>query len=270
MHPILFKIPLFGLFGRESFPLHGYGVMVALGFLAGSWYVQRQARRAGQDPGRALDLVFYVLIAAIFGSRILHVLVSERDLFLKNPLHLFRIWEGGLVFYGGLLASLLVSIWYFRHYRLPAFKYADFFAPAVAMGHSLGRLGCFLAGCCYGRPLLERTWYAIVFPPVEGSLAPAGVPLFPTQIAESLAEFLIFLFLHWKLQRKRFDGQIVSMYLMLYSAWRFGIEFFRGDLERGFVAGSWISTSQLISMILFAIGLLLYLYRRGQKEGVAR
>lgn len=261
MYPILIKIPLFGLLGREYLPIYSYGVMVALGFLAGSWFVSRQARRLSEDPAKALDLVFYILVAAILGSRILHVLVAERERFFQNPLYLFKIWEGGLVFYGGFIASLLVAVWFFRRNQLPAWKYCDFFAPAIALGHSLGRQGCFLAGCCYGRPLLEKTWYSIVFPPNPHSLAPPGIPLYPTQLMESLMEFLIFLGLAWGLKRKRFDGQIISLYIMIYALFRFLIEFWRGDLDRGFVFGTGISTSQFIALIMFAIGMGMYLYR---------
>lgn len=284
MHPILFKIPLFGLFGHEYLPIYSYGVMVALGFLLGSWYVSRQARNFGEDPAKALDLVFYILIAAILGSRILHVLVAEREKFFENPLYLFRIWEGGLVFYGGFIASLLVSVWFFRKHKLPALKFCDFFAPAIALGHAIGRQGCFLAGCCHGRPLLHETWYSVTFPFDPNSLAPSGVPLYPTQLMESGAEFLIFLGLHWVLKRKKiphhltvgpkgqspsamgqvvgFDGQIISLYLMVYAVVRFLLEFWRGDAERGFVSGTDFSTSQLIAVIMFAFGAGVYLYRR--------
>ena len=262
MYPILFKIPVFGLFGLDSIPIHSYGLMVALGFLAGSWYVKREAMKAGEDPAKALDLVFYILIAAILGSRILYVLTSERERLFQDPFFLFKIWEGGLVFYGGLIASVLVSIWFLKKYRISFWKYADFFAPALALGHAIGRQGCFLAGCCYGRPLLVSAWFSVTFPTNINSLAPAGIPLYSTQLMESLGEFLIFLGLAWGLRRKKFDGQIFILYLMIYAGLRFVIEFFRGDIERGFVLETWISTSQFIATILFAFGLGLYLYRR--------
>lgn len=261
MYPVLLKIPLFGLFGKESIPIYGYGVLLALGFLIGSWYVSRQAKVQGEDPAKSLDLVFYILLASIIGSRVMHVFVSEREALFQNPLHLFKIWEGGLVFYGGFIGSLLVAIWFFRKHRLPAWKYCDFFAPAVALGHAIGRQGCFLVGCCHGRPLLDKTWYSIVFPEGVQSLAPTGIPLYPTQLLESGGEFLIFLGLNYLLKRKKFDGQILSLYMMAYAALRFGIEFLRGDSVRGFVFESWMSTSQLIAIIMFAIGGGMYLYR---------
>ena len=262
MYPILFKIPLFGLFGYDSFPIYGYGVMVALGFLFGTWFVQREAKREGENPAQALDLIFYILIAAILGSRLLFILTTDPSLLWKNPLSIFKIWEGGLVFYGGFIASVLVGLWYLRKHRLPMWKFFDFFAPAIALGHALGREGCFLAGCCYGRPLLFDTWYAVIFPVNPSSLAPSGIPLYPTQLLESGGEFLIFLGLWWGLRHKKFDGQIFAIYMMVYGLLRFLLEFLRGDPDRGFVFGSTLSTSQFIAMILFALGLGLYLYRR--------
>lgn len=266
MFPILLKIPLFGLFGQESFPIHSYGLMVALGFLVGTYYIQRTAKKIGENPAHALDLIFYILIAAIFGSRIFFVLISERDAFFENPLILFKFWEGGLVFYGGFIASLLVSVWYLKKHHLPVWKYFDLFAPAVALGHAIGRLGCFLSGCCFGRPLLSPTWYSVTFPPNPASLAPAGIPLYPTQLLESGAEFLTFLFLAWFFKKRKFDGQIISLYFMIYAVVRFAIEFFRGDAERGFVLETSFSTSQFIATILFAIGLGFYLYRGKQRS----
>lgn len=270
MYPILFKIPVFGLFGREYLPLHTYGLMVALGFLVGSLIVQHNAKREGEDPAMAIDLVFYILVAAILGSRILHVFVSERDLFFKNPLHLFAVWEGGLVFYGGFIGASLVSIWYFRRHKLSPLKWFDFFAPAIALGHGIGRLGCFFAGCCHGRPLLHDSWFALTFPFDPNSLAPGGVPLYPTQLMEALAEGIIFCLLYWVWRHKKFHGQVIFLYLMIYALARFIIEFYRGDAVRGMFFDTGLSTSQGIAIILFAFGAALYLYkwRRFQRENI--
>ncbi|MDO8527477.1 MAG: prolipoprotein diacylglyceryl transferase [Deltaproteobacteria bacterium] len=267
MYPILFKIPLFGLFGHDSFPVHSYGVLVAFGFIFGTLFIQRAAKREGVDPVKALDLIFYILIAAILGSRILYVWTAEREQFFQNPLILFKIWEGGLVFYGGFIASVLVGIWYVKKHQLSLWKVFDLFSPAVALGHAIGRLGCYFSGCCYGRPLLQETWYSIVFPPNPGSLAPPGIPLSPTQLIDSGGEFVIFLALAWLLKHKKFDGQIFSLYLIGYAVLRFVNEMLRGDVERGFVFQTEISTSQFIAMILFAIGVALYIYKRAQRKG---
>lgn len=256
MFPILFRIPFL------DFPIHGYGVLVASGFLIGSWVVQYNARREGEDPARAVDLVFYILLAAIFGSRVFYVLVSEPQSLWENPLYLFKIWEGGLVFYGGFIGAVGVSIWYFHKHHLPAWKYADFFAPALALGHGIGRLGCLLTGCCYGRAIGGETWYSLVFPIDPNSIAPGGIPLYPTQPMESLGELFLFAAMMGLLRRKKFDGQVITLYVMSYAVLRFVVEHFRGDTVRGFVFGGLMSTSQLIAIVLFLVAAGLYFFKR--------
>jgi len=253
MYPVLFKIPIFG-----GITIYSYGVMVATGFLVAILWITRESRRVGLNPAKTLDLVFYVIVAAIIGSRILHVLIAERERFLSNPLVIFKFWEPGLVFYGGLLASLIVSIWFIRRNKMPVLLTCDVFAPAIAVGHAIGRIGCFLAGCCYGRVVPSPEWYSVIFPTGGRSFAPGGVPLYPTQLMESAGEFIVFILLVILRKYKRFDGQIIATYLMLYAILRASIEFFRGDEERGFLVEPWLSTSQFISILIFASGALLY------------
>lgn len=252
MYPVLFTIPIFG-----GITIYSYGVMVALGFLAGMIWVVRESRRVGQDPARAMDLAFYIILAAIVGSRVLNVVVSDWDRFLRDPLMIFRIWEGGLVFYGGLIASIAVAVWYVRRHHMPFLVTSDTFAPAIAIGHAFGRIGCFLAGCCFGRP--ASGWFSVTFPTNVRSFAPAGISLYPTQLMETSGELMIFFILGALRLHKRFDGQIFATYLMLYAVLRTIVEYFRGDVERGFVIEPWFSTSQFISVFLFAIGLAFYI-----------
>lgn len=261
MYPVLFKIPLFG-----GITIHTYGLMVAFGFLVALFYVTRESRRVGENPALAMDLAFYVILAAIIGSRILHVAISERERFFQNPLIFFKIWEGGLVFYGGLIAALAVSIWFIRRHKMNALKTCDIFAPAIALGHAIGRIGCTFAGCCYGRMLDHATWFSITFPPNPKSFAPTGVPLYPTQPMEVVGELLNFAILVVLSRYKRFEGQLIGTYLILYAILRFVVEFYRGDAERGFLFGGLLSTSQTISVILFVIGVLFYvkLWRKGE------
>ena len=259
MHPVLFEIPAFG-----GIRIYSYGLMVALAFVAWTLWVYYESKRRGQDPGRALDLIFLIIFAAIVGSRLLHILVAEPERFFSNPLVFFRIWEGGLVFYGGLIGAVLVSFWFCRRHRLPALVYSDICAPAIPLGHAIGRLGCFLAGCCYGLPTNGMHWYSLVFPHDPHTFAPPGVPLYPTQLMESAGEASIFLILFVMRYRQKFDGQIIASYLMLYAVLRSTLECFRGDLERGFVIDPWLSTSQFISAIIFVLGLGLYLVGRNR------
>ncbi len=254
MYPVFFKIPFFG-----GITIYSYGVMVATAFVVAILWVTYESKRLGQNPAQEMDLAFYVILSAIIGSRLLHVAISERAAFMQDPLMLFKIWRGGLVFYGGLIGALIVSAWYIRRHRMPLMLTLDIFAPAIAIGHAIGRIGCFLAGCCHGRVAGHEAWYTLVFPMDAHSFAPAGVALYPTQLMEVLGETLIFLILFTLRRYKRFDGQVFAVYAMLYAILRSTIEVFRGDVERGFVIEPWISTSQFVSIFVFLIGLGIYL-----------
>ncbi|MBF0493311.1 MAG: prolipoprotein diacylglyceryl transferase [Deltaproteobacteria bacterium] len=250
MYPTLFTIPYLG------FKVHSYGVMVALAFFLGMQVISREAKRQGLPADKILDLCFYIIIAAIVGSRVFYILVEEPHLLL-SPLDWFKIWEGGLVFYGGFIGSLAVGFWYLHKHRLNFLKTVDVFILALPLGHSLGRIGCFLAGCCYGKPAPHFP-FSVVFPLTSESIAPVGVPLFPTQLMESIAELLVFVFLFWKSRKKKFDGQILLLYLVLYSIVRSVVEVFRGDISRGFVWDEKISVAQGISVVLVIVALILW------------
>ena len=255
MHPILFEIPRieFGDWAIGPIPIRMYGLMIGIGFLLAITLASRRARKEGVDPDRILDMGVYLLLAAIVGSRILYVLTSLQE-FKANPLDAFAIWKGGLVFYGGLLAAVPVGIWYVRKHNLPVWKTADIMAPYIALGHAFGRLGCFFAGCCYGS--LCSGPVCITYHDSH-SLAPLGVPLFPTQLMESGGEFLIFGALILLRRSKKFDGQLFWFYPLFYSVLRFIIEFFRGDAIRGLYFGGLVSTSQIIALFLFGFSLVM-------------
>lgn len=258
MHPILFEIPKIDLgnWVIGPIPIRLYGLMIGIGFLLGITLASRRAKKEGINPELILDMGVYLLLAAIVGSRALYVLTTLRE-FTRNPLDVFAIWKGGLVFYGGLLAAVPVGIWYVRKHSLPVWKTADIMAPSIALAHAFGRLGCFFAGCCYGAPCSGPVCMTFSDP---RSLAPLGVPLFPTQLMESGGEFLIFGLLLALRPHKRFDGQLFGLYLIFYAMLRFTIEFFRGDVARGVYFGGLISTSQIIAILIalaaaFAMGI---------------
>lgn len=261
MHPVLFEIPFF-----SGIKIHSYGFMMALGFLAALLWIRFQARREGLPVNRLTDLTFWMMVAAIAGSRLAYIL-EEWPYYLDHPLEVFAVWEGGLVFLGGLIACMVVAYFYMKKYQLPFWQVSDVFMPGVALGHALGRVGCFLAGCCYGKHCDPQAWYAWVFSGKPGSLAPVGVALYPTQLIEALTEFLTFAFLAWKSQKKAFDGQILLLYLMIYSLLRIGVEVLRGDLERGFVIEPYVSKSQLLSLLLIIFAILALYYRRVHRRG---
>ncbi len=255
MHPLLFEIPLF-----SGIRVYTYGVLVALGFVVGITWTVREGKKIGIAPDIVMDLAFYIILATLVGARLLYIIV-EWHRYALDILGIFRIWEGGLVFYGGLISSILVSIFYLKKHRLPFFKVADLFMPGVALGHAIGRLGCLAAGCCYGRPA-DGFFAALTFPATEYSLAPAGIPLFPSQLMEMAAELGIFLILTLASRRKKFDGAVFLLYIVLYSVARSILETFRGDVVRGFVIPGWLSTSQFVSIIMFLVATALYCYLR--------
>jgi phosphatidylglycerol:prolipoprotein diacylglycerol transferase len=240
------------MLGRSVGPLtlHTYGVLLAIAFLVGLWVAARQARKEGLDATTVTDLAVYVLIAGLVGAKLLLLLV-DRSYYSKNPGEIFSVLQSGGVFYGGLLAALPIAWWYARRHGLDAWRAADVLAPGVVIGQSIGRLGCFAAGCCFGRPT-DAPW-AVTFRDVYATRAvgtPLDLPLHPTQLYEALATLLIFLALLRVAARKRYHGQVALTYVLLYSLARFGIEFFRGDAARGTVLGGLLSTSQFISILL--------------------
>jgi phosphatidylglycerol:prolipoprotein diacylglycerol transferase len=265
MHPVLLRIPAFELLGRNIGPvtLHTYGVLLAVAFLAALWLVSRQARRAGMDAGRVSDLAIYVLIAGLVGAKLLLVMVEWKS-YRQTGFDLVSILQSGGVFYGGLLAALPVAWLFARRHRLPGWATADVLAPGVVLGQAVGRLGCFAAGCCHGRP--GQVPWTVTYHDVYASRTvgtPLDVPLHPSPVYESLACLLILGVLLWVAPRKRFHGQLVASYVLLYSVARFLIEYTRGDPSRGFVnlsPGLALSTSQLIAIGLSVVTIALLPY----------
>lgn len=245
MWPVLFEIPLFG-----GIPIHTYGVLTALAFLTGILWTTREARIAGVTKETILDLSFYIVLAALIGSRLFY-LISEWEHYQKNPLDMVKVWEGGLVFYGGLMGAAVASYLYLKKKRLSFLPIADFYMPGVSLGHAIGRLGCLTSGCCHGREA-AGTWWAITFPDKPLSLAPPGIPLYPTQILESGLSLTIFFVLLWVRHKKRFVGQLFWAYLLLYGIARGLLEPLRDDQARTLLFGGVLSVSQLISVGLIA------------------
>ncbi len=258
MYPILFEI--------GDWPVYSYGVLLAAAYLIGLQLAVARARRAGVDPARVMDLGIYLIIAALVGAKLMLVAV-DFEYFRAQPRQLLSLVRAGGVFYGGLIAAVVVGLWMVRRYRLPVWSTADLMAPGIALGHVVGRFGCLLAGCCYGRPT-DVPWAITFTDPVAFSNVgtPLQTPLHPTQLYDAGAELLILgLLLGSERKGRPFAGRTFWGYLALYGVSRFVIEFYRGDLNRGAVFGD-ISTSQFISLLLvpLSLGMLWYLRRRGQ------
>lgn len=242
MHPILFSI--------GSFTVRSYGLMVAIGFALAIYLAWRQAGREGIDREKFLDMTLWVIVAGILGSRFMYVLVSWRE-FVRDLPGIFMIWRGGLVFYGGF-AFALAAVWlYCRRFQLPLWRMFDLCAPYAALGHALGRIGCFLNGCCYGRP---GTFCGVVFPGLGD-----GITRLPTQLFESGLNFLLFFGLLFLRRFRRFAGQLICTYVFAYALGRLGLEFLRGDEIRGVLFFPWLHTSQVIALVAMAAALGTYL-----------
>lgn len=252
MHPIAFHLgPL---------TVHWYGVMIALAFLFGLWTATLRARREKIPAEKIADVTLWLMVGAIVGARFVYVTTYWHEEFAGQPLWtIFAIWQGGLVYYGGLLGAIVAGTIYIRWKKLPLWKTADVLAPSIALGSTFGRAGCLLNGCCYGKPT-DVPW-AIRFPADHPT---AGVPVHPTEIYDGLLNFALYLFLAWLFRRKKFDGQIFATYLICYAVIRGFVEIFRGDYtDLHYHFG--LTPAQWIGVPIFVAGLALaaILSRRG-------
>lgn len=247
MHPILINI--------GPVTIYSYGFFIALAFIVGLLWARHEARTRGLDPRLIADAGFYIILAAIVGSRLLYVLLNP-SYFLSNPLEILFFWKGGLVFLGGVILAAVTLLWFFYRQGLSIWPWLDCLAPGIALGQAIGRIGCFLAGCCYGKA--TSVPWAVTFTN-EHSLAPLNVPLHPTQIYHALAGLITFVLLLAFKRVFKGEGQIMGLFLVLYSLFRFNIEFFRGDYrgELGF-----LSVTQIIAIIVFIMGLCIITKRR--------
>jgi len=242
-----------------SFYIPTYGVLVALGFLVGLGITLRLARRAGLPAEQITNLAVYCAIAGIVGAKLFMFLFDLGD-YIRDPGQIFTLetLQAAGVFHGGFIAAFLMALFYLRRQHLPAFTTMDAFAPGVAIGQAIGRLGCFAAGCCWGREC-DLPW-GVHFRSDFAAPVPLDKPLHPVQLYESAADLLIFGILYRQAVRSHRPGQVIGLYLVLYSAARFIIEFFRVH-EQSTVAG--LSLTQWIAAGLFAVGLGILL--RGQR-----
>jgi phosphatidylglycerol---prolipoprotein diacylglyceryl transferase len=260
LHPILIRI--------GGFQLPTYGLLLALALLTAIVTADRLGRREGFDGNRMLDFSTWIILVGLLGAKVL-MIISSWGYYRQNPGEIFS-WntlEAGGVFYGGFIASAFFAGWYVRAYHLPALKMFDIYAPAVALAQSVGRLGCFSAGCDYGTP--TRSFLGVVFTNPysrEVTGVPLNAKIHPTQLYESLATLLIGVILLWRYRHKKRDGEIFLMYLALYAVARFFLEFLRGDEDRGFVFHHLLSTSQFIAIVALLVAGGLWFYLRRQPE----
>jgi phosphatidylglycerol:prolipoprotein diacylglycerol transferase len=258
MYPILFEI--------GGFPVYTYGVLLAAAYLLGLQFALVRARKRNLDPNRVMDLGIWIILSALVGAKLL-LLIVEFDTYGRNPAELMTLVRSGGVFYGGLILAVTVALVYLWYHRMPVWTVTDVFAPGIALGHVVGRLGCLFAGCCFGRPadlpwaITFRSQYA-----ADNVGTPLHVALHPTQLYEAGAELLILGFLlAFERKGRPFPGRTFWTYMLLYGITRFIIEFYRGD-PRGTIAllSLTVSTSQFVSLLIvpLSIVMLVVLARR--------
>jgi len=248
VHPIAFHI--------GTYPIHWYGILVMIGFVAGLWTASRRGVRDGLDPAAIQDLGVWLIIGSIVGARILYVISYWKEDFAGKPwTDVFMVQRGGLVFYGGFIGATLAGILYAKRKKLAIWKLADTLAPSISLGYFFGRLGCLMNGCCYGRPT-DLPW-GIQFPPGTPGNATYPERVHPTQLYESFLGLALYGALAWLYRRKKFDGQVFATYLICYAVLRACVENFRGDYPVHYLGG-WATPAQLVSLGILAAGLLLY------------
>lgn len=241
MYPVILKI--------GNFTIHSYGIMMALAFITGIFIAKKNLRFLNLPADLVYDLAIYIIISSIIGARLFYVIVYI-DYYLKNPLEIIKVYKGGLVYYGGFIGAIIGGILFAYINKINFFKLADTVMPALSIGQSIGRIGCFLNGCCYGKT--TDCFCGVVFPILLDK-----TPRIPTQIISSFFNFLIFLILFIRFKKRKFNGELVSFYLVLYGIFRFIIEFFRDD-PRGDIFFNFLSISQIISIVAIFLGIILY------------
>ncbi len=263
------------LFNIGSFPIYSYGVMIALAFILGILFAMKEAKRIGENPERILDISLYVILGGLLGGRLGYV-IFYLDYYLKNPIKIFYFRQGGLAFLGGFILAFILGSWYVLRNKLSFWKYTDIAAPSIALGIGIARTGCFLNGCCFG---VVSEKYGIRFPalnmpPVylqqlkDGIIASGSshtLPVIPTQLYSSLYAFLIFLILLWIKKYKKYDGYLFLNFLVLYSIFRFIIEFFRFH-ENNFIIFNLTVTQAVCIIFVFGSLICMNILKKRKKD----
>lgn len=269
MHPIFFEfnVPEFLQgFLPGTITIYSYGFFIACGAIAGFAYTAYQAKKQFDVKMETVQmLIILIIIAAVVGGKFF-MIFEDPKLYLSEPSRLFKNFSTGFVFYGSLIFAIPTMLLFFRRHKLPTLAMLDIMAGTACLVHALGRIGCFMAGCCFGTP--HDGLFAVTFTDPNCVAEPLHTPLHPTQLYSSTAIFTILVIILFVSRRKQFDGQLFMLYLMLYAIARSILELFRGDLARGFLIENVLSTSQFISILIFSTALFFYikLARRAKEQ----
>jgi len=266
----------------KDFNLPAYGVMAVLGYLTGIYFINKEALRNKIEPILIQSLTMWIIVGMLIGARIWYVLENWYQ-FAPDPISIFKLWEGGMVFYGGFIGGFIGGILFIRLTKLPLLKIMDITAPGIAIAISIGRIGCFLNGCCYGRVTdscigvsFPSRWYPAAYVDhlqrgLISSGAEQSLPVIPTQLISTFDLFLIFLIL-WNIRTKKiFNGFIFALFIGLYGFHRFIVDFFRHYSENALILRI-LSLSQVLSIIMMLTSIVVILigYRKklSHKENI--
>jgi len=259
MHPVLFEFHTPGFltgFLPDTITIYTYGFLIACGAMAGFVYTAYQAKKQFNTSIETIQtLIILIILAAIIGGK-LFIIFENPKLYLSDPSRIFKNFSNGFVFYGSLLFAIPTMLIFFKKYKLPVLPMLDIMAATTCIVHAFGRMGCFMAGCCYGTA--HSGIFSVTFTDPKCSAEPLNTPLHPTQLYSSIMILAILAVILFVSQRKKFDGQLFMLYLMLYAIGRSIIEVFRGDLDRGFIIDGILSNSQFISILIFLGALTTY------------
>ncbi|OIO33555.1 MAG: prolipoprotein diacylglyceryl transferase [Candidatus Omnitrophica bacterium CG1_02_40_15] len=236
MHPIITKI--------GPFTIYSYGMMVAIAFLLGVFIAKLEAIRKNIKPDIVYDFSFYIIIGSIIGARIYYIFFFDLKEFLSDPVSIFKVWQGGLSIHGGILGGIIIGLIFSKIRKISFWKLADLISPSIILGQAIGRIGCFLNGCCFGMPM--KPFY--------------GMKNHPTQIYELVLDFIGFLML-WNLRKKiNFVGGLFLFYLMAYSVIRIIVSQFRAD--NSYLWNTNLTLADLTSVTTFIIAMILYIKKK--------
>ncbi|CAM3820653.1 prolipoprotein diacylglyceryl transferase [Marinicrinis lubricantis] len=247
------------LFHLGLLTIHAYGLMIAIGVLIAYKVVVYRAEKRKMELSPIYGLIIWGLFGGFVGAKLLYW-ITQIEAIVEQPKMLLDL-SSGFVVYGGMIGGIAAGWLYCKKQRIHFLRHLDLFVPSIALAQGFGRIGCFLAGCCYG----EETdhWLGITYH--ESHFAPHDVKLVPTQLFSSVFNFMLFFILLALARRKRADGFIAGMYLLIYSVGRFIIEFFRGDVIRGSVGA--LSTSQAIAIPVFLCTCIILIWQVRQFRG---
>jgi phosphatidylglycerol:prolipoprotein diacylglycerol transferase len=259
MFPDLIKI--------GDFTIHTYGVMVALGLIAAYFTAIYFSKKEKIGTKKIENIIIFAVLGGIIGARIAYDIEHHDE--MQSLFDYIAVWKGGIDWFGGFIGGLLTALFFIKKYQIPLWKAGDIAGISVIIGHAFGRIGCTCAGCCYGKPVPDDSIFrdfAITFPHNPDTVAPFGVPLYPTQPAEAIGNFIIFGILFFMYKYKKFDGQIFASYLILYGFERFLLEFWRGVTPPLPVIGLTWNQIVSLSMMILGFGIIIYLMRKKPLE----